>query len=93
MKPRKEPNPYDYFGVRRLESCGPHLEKINLPFTYNLENAVQKWIEMNCKKRYFIGKGIQLTNENSIESCVTVGFEDPKELSYFVLACPLLKYK
>ena len=60
---------------------------------YNLEQAIQNWIELKLKKRYFLGKTIGLTTEDKVEQVLRVGFEDPKELSYFVLACPHLKYK
>jgi len=40
-----------------------------------------------------LNRVIGLTKQNKIETVLRAGFEDPKELSYFVLACPLLKYK
>jgi len=52
-----------------------------------------KWIDEHLKKRYYLSKNVGLTSGNKIENVMRVGFEDPKELSYFVLACPLLKYK
>jgi hypothetical protein len=57
-----------------------------------LEDAIRKWILKNLKSRFFIGKKIDLDKENTITSMINLGFEDPKELSYFMLACPLLKY-
>ena len=72
-----------------------HFEFINLPMTYNLEDALSKWIEENLKGRYYIGKTLAISNQtdnNQIMKCIKVGFENPKELSYFTLACPHLKY-
>ena len=86
-------HPNDYFKVRRLKHQPPHLATIDLNQRYNLEQAIQNWIELKLKKRYFLGKTIGLTTEDKVEQVLRVGFEDPKELSYFVLACPLLKYK
>ncbi len=83
----------DFFEIRRLKFEPPHLATIDLPHTYNMESAISKWIESNLKKRYFLKKAVSLTKENKIESVLRAGFEDPKELSYFVLACPHLKYK
>jgi len=85
--------PENYFGIRRLSHDAPHLETIDIPFTYNIEKALQKWIDGNLKKRYFIGKSVGLTSQNKIENVMRVGFEDPKDLSYFVFACPLWNYK
>ncbi len=83
----------DFFEIRRLSYEPSHLTTIDLPHTYNIETAISKWINSNLKKRYFLKKVVGLTKENKIETVLRAGFEDPKELSYFVLACPLLKYK
>ena len=83
----------DFFEIRRLKFEPPHLATIDLPHTYNMESAISKWIESNLKKRYFLKKAVGLTKENKIDTVLRAGFEDPKELSYFVLACPHLKYK
>tara|TARA_B100000925_G_scaffold242075_1_gene191480 strand:+ start:1754 stop:2035 length:282 start_codon:yes stop_codon:yes gene_type:complete len=83
----------DFFEIRRLKYKARHLAVIDLPSQYNLEDALEKWIENNLKKRYYLNKTVGLTKANKVEQVMRVGFEDPKELSYFVLACPLLKYK
>jgi hypothetical protein len=86
-------NPKDFFGIRRLEFEAPHLSYIDTPISYNIEEAIKRWIEENLKSRYYIGRTVSLTTENKLENQIRIGFEDPKELSYFALACPLLKYK
>ena len=83
----------DFFEIRRLSYEPSHLATIDLSHTYNIESAISKWIDTNLKKRYFLKKVIGLTKENKIDTVLRAGFEDPKELSYFVLACPHLKYK
>ncbi|MBR19669.1 MAG: hypothetical protein CMA64_05940 [Euryarchaeota archaeon] len=90
---KKKFSPQEFFGIRRLKYQPSHLATIDLNSTYNIEQALDKWINKNLKKRYFLGKSVGLTKENKLDQIVRVGFEDPKELSYFVLACPLLKYK
>lgn len=91
--PLKNITAENFFQIRKLDFEAPHLVTIDLEFTYNLEKAVEKWIKNNLKSRFFVGKCVALTSKNKIEDVVRVGFEDPKELSYFVLACPHLKYK
>ena len=83
----------DFFEIRRLSYETSHLTTIDLPHTYNMESAISKWIDINLKKRYYLKKSVGLTRENKIDTVLRAGFEDPKELSYFVLACPHLKYK
>ena len=90
---KKKISPAEFFEIRKLKFQAPHLTVIDLHHTYNLERALEKWIDKNLKKRYFLGKSVGMTKRNKIEQILRVGFEDPKELSYFVLACPLLKYK
>ncbi len=93
MSIKSATTPENLFKIRRLSHQPPHLETIDLAYTYNIEKALEKWIEANLKKRYFLSKSVGVTSENKIDNIVRVGFEDPKELSYFVLACPFLKYK
>jgi hypothetical protein len=89
----KEPNPLDILNIRRAKFCPPHFSKTELPRRYNLEGAICDWIEHNLRGRYFFGPNVGLNNDtNSIESNYTVGFESAKELSFFMLACPFLKY-
>ena len=83
----KDPNPLNLFGIRRLSAPARHLEYITFPLQYNLEEAVVRWIEDNLKGRYYLDKTLETKSVN-----LKIGFEDPKELSYFNLACPHLKY-
>jgi len=88
----KSPNALNFFGIRRLRVPSPYLEYVSIPLRYNLEESIVKWILDNQKGRFYVGKGIELI-DNSLTNVVKIGFEDPKELSFFTLACPLLKYK
>lgn len=89
----KEPNPLTIFKSRRLQMPSVFLDFTEIKFTYNLEDAVVQWIEKNCKGRYYVGKALGTSADNTSKVCLKVGFEQPKETSYFIMACPLLKYK
>ena len=90
----KEPNPLNLFEIRKCKVISPYFEYISIPYTYNLEDSLNKWILKNLKGRYFVGKTVDvLPQTNKVETLMKVGFEDSKEMSYFMLACPLLKYK
>lgn len=72
----------------------PHFESINLKLQiYNLEETIVKWIKNNLKGRFFVSNVSYLDASNQITKGLRIGFEDAKELSYFTLACPHLKYK
>jgi hypothetical protein len=86
-------NHLDFFNVRQLKHLPRHFESINLPMKYNLETSLSKWIKDNLRGRYYVGKTVNLDRNNQLATLVCIAFEQPKELSYFTLACPLLKYK
>jgi hypothetical protein len=88
-----EPNPYNVFEVRRAEFPPDHFEYANIPLNYNMKDALERWVDFNLKSRFYLGKNVVLDNNNKMAYNVKIGFEDPKELSYFMLACPHLKYK
>lgn len=92
MLHKKEPNPLNVFGVRQVKSAPPHFEYINIPAKYNLEQSLVKWIEKHCKHRFFLSRNIMLDNERKLMNVITIGFEENKDMSYFMLACPHLKY-
>ena len=85
----KDPNPLNVYKIRTLLVPPPHFEYCVLPMTYNLKDALGTWVSSNLKGRYYIGSALDNDNKPSLK----IGFEEPKELSYFMLACPLLKYK
>lgn len=55
-----------------------------------MESSIEKWIFENLKNRYYVARE---KTRGFGQSNIKVGFEDPKEASYFMLACPHLKYK
>jgi hypothetical protein len=90
----KEPNPLNFYEARQVSVLPPHFQSINLHITlYNLEDTFIKWIKNNLKGRFYCARAITLSSENQFQQTIKIGFEEPKELSYFTLACPHLKYK
>ena len=81
------PNPLQFFNLRKQEVPISHFEYVEIPTKYNLEQSINNWIYTHLKGRYYVG--ICLTVEGTK---IKVGFEEKKELSYFMLACPHLKY-
>jgi hypothetical protein len=88
----REANPLNLFEMRRMKNCPPHFETTSTIMMYNLEDSIIRWIKDNLKGRFYVGKGVDIKDGN-IENVVKIGFEEPKEASYFILACPHLKYK
>jgi|TARA_B110000977_G_scaffold197860_1_gene281461 hypothetical protein len=93
MIKNKKINPLNVFEVRQAKSAPPHFEYVNLPMTYNIEGTIVKWVTNNLKHRFYVGKNVTLDGTNKLTQVLTVGFEETKDMSFFMLACPHLKYK
>lgn len=85
-------NPLSIFDVRQSNTAQPHFVYMNIPVRYNVEQSLIRWISSNMKNKFYIGRNLILDTDNTITAVITIGFEEHKDLSYFVLACPLLKY-
>lgn len=85
------PNPLNVFNLRRVKFPPPHFEYviINLQ-SLSLMEEIQEWVEYNCNSRYYLGKCITIDHSNSFINAYKIGFEDPKEVTFFKLACPLI---
>jgi hypothetical protein len=92
MQKDKNLNPLNVLEMRRVRSAPPHFEYLTIPLTYNIEESVVKWINQNLSSRFYVGRSVDLDKNNKIVYVLKIGFEDSKEASYFMLACPILKY-
>ena len=88
----KQPNSLNFYGIRRCKVPPPHFEYITIPLKYNLDVSISKWITDNLKGRFYVSSTTSIDNENRLSKMLKIGFEENKELSFFTLACPLLKY-
>lgn len=88
-----KPNPYNVFEARRVDFPPSHFEYAEISLRYNMKEALERWIESNLKGRYYLGRAVALDDSNKLTYAVSVGFEESRELSFFMLACPHLKYK
>ena len=88
----KEPNPLNFFKIRQVKYPPEHFDYLHLPMKYNLVESIAKWIYENQKGKFFVGKSLEIDSNNQVNVMLKVGFENHKELSYFTLACPHLRY-
>ena len=87
-----EPNPLNYFKMRRVEFRSPHFKYFIVgKYSIVLTKNINTWVEKNLNNRYYIGQGISLDKNKSIVYNTEIGFEDEIELTYFLLACPHLQ--
>lgn len=84
------PNPLNILEIRKANFPARHFfyTKINR-YNPSLLRSIDDWIYNNLNGRYYIGQGIDLS-DNTIVYITKIGFETEKELSFFRLACPFL---
>jgi hypothetical protein len=84
MKKRKihiKPNALELFGIRKVFFLPEHFERSDIAkdtATYETEANIEDWILQNTHGRYYI-KSLAFDR-------IIVAFEQPKEMSYFLLA-------
>jgi len=81
-----ELNQLEILGVRKLNYMPPHYTKMRIePFAMHY---IEEWIQSKLSGRYCITAIPSITKNDSLKSEVYVGFEEEKEMTYFMLACP-----
>lgn len=83
-------NPIDVLKQRKLRTNPPHFSKTKISEN-EIFDGIEDWIRDKLKGRYFVGKIPSIDKTGNLRSTMFVGFEDQKELTYFMLACPLLR--
>lgn len=84
-------NPLNVLECREVPDPPPHFHYTVLDLKYNIVKSIHEWIYENLKYRFYIGETLDIL-DNQFKVRVKIGFEEPKEASFFLLACPLLKY-
>lgn len=85
-------NPLNVHHARRVDFCPPYFEFITITPSYSLNKTLDEWIYENTSSRYYIGNTVEASEGTPFKQKIKIGFENPSELSFFMLACPLLKY-
>jgi hypothetical protein len=83
-------NPLDVLKQRKLTTVLAHFKKIAVT-DGELFEGVEDWIKKKLKGRYVIARQPSIDRTGVLRSTNFIGFEDQKELTYFMLACPLLR--
>jgi len=83
-------NPLDVLKQRKLKTLPPHFSKIKVSES-EIFDGLEDWIRTKLKGRYCLVRYPNIDSSGSLKSTTVVGFEDQKELTYFMLACPILR--
>ena len=82
-----KPNPLNYLDLRRVQFPARHFHYITLEkYSPSILKKADSWIYNNLNGRYYIGQAVDLDNTNTITYVTKIGFEQEKELSFFLLS-------
>jgi len=84
-------NPIDVLKKRKLNFLPLHFSKLKINEGDLFEGNIQEWIQNKLKGRYAITRTPSLDKDGNMKTATFVAFEDQKELTYFMLACPHLR--
>jgi len=84
-------NPLNVLSAREVMDPPPYFSYHYLDLRFNMIHSVRDWIYNNLKHRFYISESLALIDNQYVVK-LKVGFEEPKELSFFLLACSHLKY-
>lgn len=77
---------------RELDYIAPHFCTTEVSNDFMFDEPLQSWIEKKLTGRYFIKESLSVNDSNSSrKKKILVGFEDHKEMTYFLLACPHIR--
>jgi hypothetical protein len=84
-------NPLEVLQKRTVSSIPPHFVKTKLNQHEIVFNGIESWIKSKLKGRYAISAIPSIDKDGHLKTATFVAFEDQKELTYFMLACPHLR--
>lgn len=84
-------NPTDVLKIREMTSVPPHFSKIKISESERFDYNIINWIKSKLKGRYYIASIPAIDQNDRLKISTFVGFEEQKELTYFMLACPYLR--
>lgn len=89
-----ELNPLNILGQRQTSVMPRHFSKVNLETTSVVDNdSLIAWINNKLNGRFCITNQPSVNTKGQLRLSTFVGFEDQKELTFFMLACPYFRRK
>lgn len=88
-----ELNALDVLKQRELDHVPPHFAKMKIAEKEIISDQIVDWIRSKLNGRFYLKKIPSILSNDKLGVSVYVAFEDHKELTYFMLACPYLRRK
>ncbi len=85
-------NALDILNSRKVSTAAPHFSRVMInAIDWDGDRNIEDWISSNLKGRYYIISQPYVTEDGKLKTARFAGFEDQKEITYFILACPYLR--
>jgi hypothetical protein len=84
MLKHNEANPLSIFGLRRLEHCPAHFQRVDFDLKTN-EKTITDWIWANLEGRFWVGDWYYKDSGGNVQLGKRAGFEIAGEASMFML--------
>jgi len=85
-----ELNPIDVLKQRKVTTISTQFKRVKIS-EIDLFEGLEEWVRLKLKGRYYIAKQPSIDSSGNLKSNTYIGFEESKELTYFMLACPHLR--
>jgi hypothetical protein len=83
--------PLDVLGKRKINFMPVHFVKTKISDVEFIEDEIVNWIDTKLEGRYSMSCEPVIDSKGKIILAIYAGFENQKELTYFLLACPYLR--
>lgn len=85
------PNPLNWLGLRQVLFPAQHFHYTEVAYSPRIMGELEDWIRENLNGRFYIGQAINLTpGDNTLSYTIKIGFEEKKELSFFLISNSIL---
>ena len=81
--------PLDILNMRELDFLPKHF--VTTPINDRYSQKIIHWVRNKLAGRYCVCRTPQIDSDNKLKAVSVIGFEDDKELTYFMLACPYIR--
>lgn len=83
-------NPLNVLGFRTLNRIPKHFQSAYVDVSCD-ELTLKRWIFANLNGRFSVVSELNISDANFMTEAIKIGFEEPKELTMFMLTCPYLE--
>jgi len=81
----------DVVKCRKIDYVPVHFAKIKISDKTHIDDQIEHWVANRLKGRYCIYSAPSINHLGAMNTSSFLAFEDKKELTYFILACPFLR--